>query len=238
MTASLASRLAELQQRITNAARNAGREPTSIRLLAVSKTQPASMVQAAYDAGLRAFGENYVQEALAKQPLLPTDIEWHCIGPLQSNKSKPVAEHFAWCQSVDSLKLAERLARQRPANMAPLNVCLQLHIGDELSKSGIAPAAADALAEAIAGLPNLRLRGVMTIPPPTDQHDQQRRWFAEARHCYEQLQRRHPGLDTLSMGMSADLEAAIAEGSTLIRVGTALFGARPAKTQDASPCDA
>ena len=230
MTASLASRLTELQQRITNAARAAGREPTRIRLLAVSKTQPADVVRAAYDAGLRAFGENYVQEALTKQAQLPADIEWHCIGPLQSNKSKPVAEHFAWCQSVDSQKLAERLARQRPAGMAPLNVCIQLKIGDEDSKSGIAPSEAPALADAIAALPALRLRGVMTIPPPSEDLAQQRRWFAEARGCYEQLQRRHPGLDTLSMGMSADLEAAIAEGSTLIRVGTALFGARPAKT--------
>lgn len=230
MTDSLASRLAALQERIRNAAAAAGREPTSIRLLAVSKTQPAGTIQQAYDAGLRAFGENYVQEALAKQSLLPADIEWHCIGPLQSNKSKPVAEHFAWCQSVDSLKLAERLARQRPAGLAPLNVCLQLKIGDEDSKSGIAPADAAALADAIVALPSLRLRGVMTIPPPTEDSEQQRRWFAEARLCFEQLQRQHTGLDTLSMGMSADLEAAIAEGSSLIRVGTALFGARPRKS--------
>lgn len=226
MTDSLASRLAALQERIRNAAAAAGREPTSIRLLAVSKTQPATTIQQAYDAGLRAFGENYVQEALAKQPLLPADIEWYCIGPLQSNKSKSVAEHFAWCQSVDSPKLAERLARQRPAGLAPLNVCIQLKLGDEDSKSGIAPADAAALADAIAVLPGLRLRGVMTIPPPSEDADQQRRWFAEARQCLEQLQHRHAGLDTLSMGMSADLEAAIAEGSTLIRVGTALFGSR------------
>lgn len=230
MTDSLASRLAALQERIRTAALAAGREPTSIRLLAVSKTQPATTIQQAYDAGLRAFGENYVQEALAKQPLLPADIEWHCIGPLQSNKSKPVAEHFGWCQSVDSLKLAERLARQRPAGMAPLQVCIQLKLGDEDSKSGIAVGEAAALADAIAALPSLRLRGVMTIPPPSDDVSQQRRWFAEARHCFEQLQRFHAGLDTLSMGMSGDLEAAIAEGSTLIRVGTALFGARPQKT--------
>lgn len=229
MTDSLASRLAALQERIRTAAQAVGREPTSIRLLAVSKTQPATTIQQAFDAGLRAFGENYVQEALAKQPQLPAEIEWHCIGPLQSNKSKPVAEHFAWCQSVDSRKLAERLARQRPAGMAPLQVCIQLKIGDEDSKSGIAVGEAAALADAIATLPALRLRGVMTIPPPSDDVSQQRRWFAEARHCFEQLQRAHPGLDTLSMGMSADLEAAIAEGSTLIRVGTALFGARAKK---------
>lgn len=230
MTDSLASRLAALQERIRTAAVAVGREPTSIRLLAVSKTQSAATIQQAYDAGLRAFGENYVQEALAKQPLLPADIEWHCIGPLQSNKSKPVAEHFAWCQSVDSVKLAERLARQRPAGLAPLNVCIQLKIGDEDSKSGIAPADAAALADAIVALPGLLLRGVMTIPPPSEDRDVQRRGFAEARHCFEQLQRRHASLDTLSMGMSADLEAAIAEGSSLIRVGTALFGERPRKT--------
>ena len=229
MTDSLASRLAALQERIRTAALAAGREPTSVRLLAVSKTQPTATIQQAYDAGLRAFGENYVQEALAKQPLLPADIEWHCIGPLQSNKSKPVAEHFAWCQSVDSLKLAERLARQRPAGMAPLNVCIQLKIGDEDSKRGLLPAEASALADAVVALPGLRLRGVMTIPPASDDNDQQHCWFAEARLCFEQLQRRHAGLDTLSMGMSADLEAAIAEGSTLIRVGTALFGARTVK---------
>ncbi|NQD35821.1 YggS family pyridoxal phosphate-dependent enzyme [Permianibacter sp. IMCC34836] len=227
MAASLASRLTDLHARIADAARQAGRDPRSIHLLAVSKTQPASAILSAYDAGLRAFGENYVQEALSKQPQLPADIEWHCIGPLQSNKSKPVAEHFAWCQSVDSLKLAERLARQRPAGLPALNVCLQLNVGAEVSKSGITAAEAGALAEAVAALPGLRLRGLMTIPPPSDDPGQQRRWFAEARGCFEALQRQHPSLDTLSMGMSSDLEAAIAEGSTLIRIGTALFGARP-----------
>ncbi len=229
MTESLASRLTAVRARIADAARAAGRDPASVRLLAVSKTQPAAIIQAAYDAGLRAFGENYVQEALAKQPMLPADIEWHCIGPLQSNKSKPVAEHFAWCQSVDSLKLAERLSRQRPPDRPPLNICLQLKIADEDSKSGIAPAEAATLADAVATLPQLRLRGVMTIPPPTEDVTLQRRWFAEARTVFEQLKARHPQLDTLSMGMSADLEAAIAEGSTLIRIGSALFGARPPK---------
>lgn len=230
MAASLASRLTALQARIAHAAQLAGRDPHRIRLLAVSKTQTPAVIQTAYDAGLRAFGENYVQEALSKQPLLPADIEWHCIGPLQSNKSKPVAEHFAWCQSVDSLKLAERLARQRPASLPPLNVCLQLKVGTEASKSGLDANALLALAGAVAALPGLRLRGLMTIPPASDEPGQQRRWFAEARQVYEQLASQHAGIDTLSMGMSADLEAAIAEGSTLIRVGTALFGARPAPT--------
>ncbi len=229
MAESLASRLTALRARIADAARAAGRDPATIRLLAVSKTQSAAIIQAGYDAGLRAFGENYVQEALTKQAALPADIEWHCIGPLQSNKSKPVAEHFAWCQSVDSLKLAARLSRQRPATLPPLNICLQLKIGDEDSKSGVAPADADALADAVVALPNLCLRGLMTIPPPTDDVTQQRRWFAEAGAVFVRLKARLPTLDTLSMGMSADLEAAIAEGSTLIRVGSALFGARPAK---------
>lgn len=229
MTGSLASRLAELRQRIGTAAQQAGRDPASIRLLAVSKTQPAAQLQAAYALGLRAFGENYVQEALSKQAELPADIEWHCIGPLQSNKSRPVAEHFDWCQSVDSEKLAERLGRQRPAGMAPLNVCIQLKLGDEASKSGVAASAVSALAATIVAQPGLRLRGLMTIPPASDDPASQRRWFAEARTVFQTLQQDYPALDTLSMGMSNDLETAIAEGSTLIRVGSALFGARPPK---------
>lgn len=229
MTGSLASRLAELRQRISTAAQQAGRDPASIRLLAVSKTQPVAQLETAYALGLRAFGENYVQEALTKQAELPADIEWHCIGPLQSNKSKPVAEHFAWCQSVDSQKLAERLARQRPAGLPPLNVCIQLKLGAEDSKSGIAASAVPALAAAIGAQPGLRLRGLMTLPPASTEPVSQRRWFAEARTVFQALQRDYPALDTLSMGMSNDLEAAIAEGSTLIRVGSALFGARPPK---------
>jgi pyridoxal phosphate enzyme (YggS family) len=227
MTAELVSSLTALQQRMADAARAAGRDPATVQLLAVSKTQPAEVLQAAYDVGLRAFGENYIQEALDKQPQLPADIEWHCIGPLQSNKSKLVAQHFAWCQSIDSLKLAERLSQQRPPELPPLNVCIQLHIGGEASKSGIKPAETPPLAAAIAGLPGLRLRGLMTIPPASDDPALQRRWFAEARAVYERLRANHPTVDTLSMGMSGDLEAAIAEGSTMIRVGSALFGARP-----------
>jgi len=229
MTTSLASRLTAAQQRLADAARLAGREPATIHLLAVSKTQTADVVRAAYDAGLRAFGENYIQEAVDKQPLLPADIEWHCIGPVQSNKSKLVAEHFDWCHTVDTLKLAERLNNQRPPDMPPLNVCIQLHVGGEDNKSGIGADEVTAVAAAIAGLPRLRLRGLMTIPPASDDPAEQRRWFAEARAVYEQLRARQSGIDTLSMGMSGDLEAAIAEGSTMIRVGSALFGARPQK---------
>jgi hypothetical protein len=229
MTTSIASRLTATQQRLAEAARSVGRDPATIHLLAVSKTQPADVIQSAYDAGLRAFGENYIQEAVEKQPLLPADIEWHCIGPVQSNKSKLVAAHFAWCHTVDSLKLAERLNQQRPQTLPPLNVCIQLHLGGEDNKSGIGADEVPAVAAAIADLPRLRLRGLMTIPPASDDPTVQRRWFAEARAVYEQLRALQPTVDTLSMGMSGDLEAAIAEGSTMIRVGSALFGARAPK---------
>ncbi len=229
MTTSLTSRLTAAQQRLAEAARSAGRDPATVALLAVSKTQSADVVQAAYDAGLRAFGENYIQEAVAKQPLLPADIEWHCIGPVQSNKSKLVAEHFDWCHTVDTLKLAERLSQQRPPALPPLNVCVQLHVGGEDNKSGIGADEVAAVAAAIAQMPRLRLRGLMTIPPASDDPAEQRRWFAEARAVYERLRAQHATVDTLSMGMSGDLEAAIAEGSTMIRVGSALFGPRPQK---------
>lgn len=230
MTTSMTSRLAATNQRLADAARLAGRDPSTILLLAVTKTHAAEVVHTAYEAGLRAFGENYIQEAVDKQAALPGDIEWHCIGPVQSNKSKLVAEHFAWCHTVDSLRLAERLNNQRPAAMQPLNVCIQLHVGGEDNKSGIDADKVPALAEAIAKLSRLRLRGLMTIPPASDDPAVQRRWFAEARNVYEQLRAQQPTVDTLSMGMSGDLEAAIAEGSTMIRVGTALFGARAAKS--------
>jgi pyridoxal phosphate enzyme (YggS family) len=229
MNTTMASRLKATQQRLAEAARLANRDPATILLLAVSKTQPPDVIQTAYDAGLRAFGENYIQEAVEKQPMLPADIEWHCIGPVQSNKSKLVAEHFDWCHTVDSLKLAERLNNQRSPALPPLNVCIQLHVGGEDSKSGISAGEVPSVAAAIAELPRLRLRGLMTIPPASDDPAEQRRWFAEARTVYEQLRAQYPTVDTLSMGMSGDLEAAIAEGSTMIRVGSALFGPRPPK---------
>ncbi len=232
MTTSMASRLTATQHRLAEAARLAGRDPAAILLLAVSKTQSADVIQAAYDAGLRAFGENYIQEAVDKQPLLPADIEWHCIGPVQSNKSKLVAEHFDWCHTVDTLKLAERLNNQRPPALPPLNICIQLHVGGEDNKSGIGADEVLSVAAAIAALPRLCLRGLMTIPPASDDPAEQRRWFAEARAVYEQLRAQHPTVDTLSMGMSGDLEAAIAEGSTMIRVGSALFGPRPVKAAE------
>jgi PLP dependent protein len=234
MTNSMASRLTATQQRLTEAARQTGRDPAAILLLAVSKTQPADVIQVAYDAGLRAFGENYIQEAVEKKPLLPVDIEWHCIGPVQSNKSKLVAEHFDWCHTVESLRLAERLNQQRPETLPPLNVCIQLHVGGEDNKSGISADEIPAIAAAIAGMPRLRLRGLMTIPPASDDPAEQRRWFAEAHEVYERLRVQQPTVDTLSMGMSGDLEAAIAEGSTMIRVGSALFGPRPQKIEKAA----
>lgn len=224
----LASRLQQIRERVQQACQQSGRNPQQVQLLAVSKTFPATAVDAAYALGLRAFGENYVQEAITKMAALPNDIEWHCIGPLQSNKAKSVSQHFAWCQSVDSLALAQRLSRLREG-LPPLQICLQAHIGDEQSKSGLKTDDLLRVADAVLALPHLTLRGVMTIPPPSNDTATQRRWFAEAFAVYEKLRTIGREVDTLSMGMSADLEAAIAEGSTMVRVGSALFGSRPAK---------
>jgi pyridoxal phosphate enzyme (YggS family) len=224
----LSSRLQQIRERVQQACQQNGRDLSQVQLLAVSKTFPADSVAEAYALGLRCFGENYVQEAVDKMALLPHDIEWHCIGPLQSNKAKWVSQHFDWCQSVDSLALAQRLSRLR-AGLPPLNICLQLHIGGEHSKSGLSGDELLRAAEAVLRLPHLHLRGLMTIPPPSDDVATQRKWFAQARQLFEQLQTRSAQIDTLSMGMSADLEAAIAEGSTMVRVGSALFGSRAAK---------
>src|SRR5690606_19203547 len=217
-----------VRERLDNAARAAGRDPAAITLLAVSKTQPAASIRAAHAGGLRDFGENYLQEALDKIALLRdlADIRWHFIGPMQSNKTRAIAEHFAWAHGVDRLKIAERLSQQRPAALPPLNVCLQVNIDGEASKSGVAPEALPALADAVAALPGLRLRGLMAIPAPSDDAAAQRAPFFRLAQQLATLRARLPGLDTLSMGMSDDLEAAIAEGSTLVRVGTAIFGPR------------
>ena len=229
----IALNLETVRQRIRSACAAAGRDAAQVTLLAVSKIQPAAAVRAAYDAGQRAFGENYVQEgvdkiaALAAQADLP-GIEWHCIGPLQSNKTRPVAEHFDWAHSVDRFKIAERLSAQRPADKPPLNVCIEVNIDGGASKSGIAPADAPALARAVAALPRLRLRGIMTIPDPAPEAAMRAK-HARARALLETLRADGLELDTLSMGMSADLEAAIAEGATLVRIGTAIFGPRPPK---------
>lgn len=223
----ISANLQAVTARIHAAARNCGRSPDKIRLLAVSKTWPASCVIAAADSGQRAFGENYVQEGVDKiREVGRPDLEWHFIGPLQSNKSRPVAESFAWVHSVDRLKVAERLSRQRPEHLPPLQVCLQVNISNESTKSGLAPEDALPLALEIARLPRLTLRGLMAIPEPAADFEQQRRSFRRLRELFEILNREGLALDTLSMGMSNDIEAAIAEGATLVRVGTAIFGER------------
>ncbi|WDD96423.1 YggS family pyridoxal phosphate-dependent enzyme [Burkholderia sp. FERM BP-3421] len=225
----LAARLASVHQRIDAAARAAGRAPDTVALLAVSKTFPADDVRAAHAAGQRAFGENYVQESLDKIDALAdlrASLEWHFIGPLQSNKTRPVAERFDWVHSVDRLKIAQRLAEQRPAHLPPLNVCVQVNISGEASKSGVAPGRLAEVAHAVAALPTLRLRGLMAIPEPAGGADAQRAPHRALRALFEQLRADGLALDTLSMGMSADLEAAVHEGATIVRIGTAIFGAR------------
>ena len=220
----LADNLSAISARIASAAQAAGRDPASVQLLAVSKTKPASAIREIHAAGVCDFGENYLQEALTKQQALSDlPLIWHFIGPIQSNKTKAIAEHFDWVHSVDRLKIAQRLSEQRPAGMAPLNICLQVNVSGEDSKSGCAAADLPALAKAVAALPNLRLRGLMAIPEPTDDRVAQEAAFASLRTQQEHL---GLGLDTLSMGMSHDLEAAIAQGATWVRIGTALFGAR------------
>lgn len=220
----LADNLSTICARITEGAQAAGRDPASVHLLAVSKTKPASAIREVHAAGVRDFGENYLQEALTKQQQLgDLPLIWHFIGPIQSNKTKAIAEHFDWVHSVDRLKIAQRLSEQRPAGLAPLNICLQVNVSGEDSKAGCAPTDLPALAEAIAALPNLQLRGLMAIPEPTEDRTAQEAAFERLRQLQEGL---GLGLDTLSMGMSHDLEAAIAQGATWVRIGTALFGAR------------
>lgn len=207
-----------------------GRQPDAVRLLAVSKTFGPEAVQEAVAAGQRAFGENYLQEGLDKIRALndagAPALEWHFIGPIQSNKTRPIAEHFAWVHTVEREKIAARLSEQRPAGMAPLQICLQVNISGEASKSGVAPEEVAALAHKVATLPNLTLRGLMAIPEPAVEFAQQRAAFARLRALYEQLRADGLALDTLSMGMSADMRAAIFEGATIVRVGSAIFGAR------------
>jgi len=223
----LADKYSAVRRQITLACENASRSPDSVSLLAVSKTRSADEVRELSRCGQRAFGENYLQEALDKiEALSDLGLEWHFIGPIQSNKTRPIAEHFDWVHSVDRLKIATRLSEQRPARLPPLNICLQVNISDEASKSGCSPDELPTLAAAVARLPNLRLRGLMAIPKPEDDPQRQRAVFAQVRELLQQLQQSHPGLDTLSMGMSADIDAAIQEGSTLVRVGTSLFGPR------------
>ena len=220
----IADNIGQVGQRIRAAADAVQRDASSIHLLAVSKTKPAQAVREAYAAGLHDFGENYLQEALGKQAdLTDLPLSWHFIGPIQSNKTRAIAENFAWVHSVDRLKIAQRLSEQRPADLAPLNICIQVNVSGEASKSGCTPADLPALANAISALPRLKLRGLMAIPEPTEDRAAQDAAFAAVRDLQASL---NLPLDTLSMGMSHDLESAIAQGATWVRIGTALFGAR------------
>lgn len=222
-------KLDKVTARLHTAAQSAGRDPAEILLLAVSKTQPADAIEQAWRWGQRHFGENYLQEALAKQTQLATlaDLQWHFIGPIQSNKTQAIAGHFHWVHSVDRAKIARRLSDQRPPELPPLQVCLQVNLDAEASKAGVAPEELPELARSVAALPGLTLRGLMAIPAPRDNPAEQREAFARLRRALEELNRQGLSLDTLSMGMSGDLEAAVAEGSTLVRVGTDIFGPRP-----------
>ncbi|CAI8702077.1 MULTISPECIES: YggS family pyridoxal phosphate-dependent enzyme [unclassified Pseudomonas] len=220
----IADNIFHVGSRIQTATQAAHRPENSVQLLAVSKTKPAEALREAYAAGLRDFGENYLQEALGKQlELADLPLIWHFIGPIQSNKTRAIAEHFDWVHSVDRLKIAQRLSEQRPAELPPLNICIQVNVSGEASKSGCTPADLPALAEAINALPRLKLRGLMAIPEPTEDRAEQDAAFAAVQKLQASLDL---PLDTLSMGMSHDLESAIAQGATWVRIGTALFGAR------------
>ncbi len=231
-----AQRLNQLWQRIHAAEATAGRAAGSVQLLAVSKTFPIEVVDAIASCGQKAFGENYAQEGVEKAAQRP-DLEWHFIGPIQSNKTRGIAEHFTWVHTIDRLKIAERLSAQRSAILPPMQVCLQVNISDEASKSGCAPDTALALCQAIAAQPNLKLRGLMAIPEATDDPTDQRHYFAALRQLMAEINAADPSLklDTLSMGMSGDLEAAVAEGATIVRVGSAIFGQRSYATNTNNP---
>ena len=223
-----------VRERLKQACARTGRDANAVSLLAVSKTFDADAVCLALDAGQHAFGENYVQEGTEKIEVLrqrrpDAALQWHCIGPLQSNKTRPVAEAFDWVQSVDRLKIAQRLSEQRPADLPPLQICLQVNVDGGANKSGVAPEALADLASVVVLLPRLKLRGLMCIPEPSPDFDTQRELFLRAKALFDQLNARGMELDTLSMGMSDDLEAAVAAGSTMVRVGRGVFGSRPTK---------
>lgn len=227
----IALNLQSVRERIAAACASAGRDVNEVTLLPVSKTFGPEAVREAFAAGARAFGENYIQEAVEKQALLADlPVQWHCIGPIQSNKTRLVATHFAWAQTVDRLKIAQRLSEQRPEDLPPLSVCIQVNIDGGPTKSGVPPADALALAREVADLPRLRLRGLLTIPEPADSYEAQLAVHRKARALFDALRDAGLPLDTLSMGMTADLEAAIHAGSTMVRVGTAIFGTRARKT--------
>ncbi|WP_150539791.1 YggS family pyridoxal phosphate-dependent enzyme [Actinobacillus vicugnae] len=229
---SISENLARISQQIQQFAQQTGRD--NVRLLAVSKTKPVEMIEQAIYAGQRAFGENYVQEGVEKIAYFAKtpDLEWHFIGPLQSNKTRLVAEHFDWIQTVDRLKIAERLSVQRPVDKAPLNVLIQINISDEDSKSGIAPEQMLSLAKQIYQLPHLRLRGLMAIPKPESDPQQQKIALSKMQQLFDRLQAEFDGIDTLSMGMSDDMQSAIECGSTMVRIGTAIFGTRDYPTKN------
>lgn len=225
--ATIASQVSKVLTRIEGAASQTSRRSDEITLIAVSKTKPAETIEAAAACGLQHFGENYLQEALDKiETLHELDLTWHFIGPIQSNKTRPIAEHFDWVHSVDRLKIAQRLSDQRPAHLGPVNICLQVNISNEDTKSGVSAEQAPELASAIATLPNIRLRGLMAIPKPSDDPAEQAAAFYKVVTLFNTLRHTIPELDTLSMGMSQDLEAAIAAGSTMVRIGTDIFGER------------
>ena len=227
MNSSIADNITRIRVQIQAACQAAGRAPDSVQLLAVSKTWGTDAVRQAYAAGQTAFGENYIQEAVDKiTALRDLPLVWHCIGPIQSNKTRLVAEHFDWVHSVDRLKIAQRLSAQRPAELPPLQVCIQVNVDGGDNKSGVSPQELPALAQAVAALPRLQLRGLMTIPEPAETDAQMRAVHRQAKDLFEQMRAQGLPLDTLSMGMSADMAAAIAEGSTMVRVGTAIFGQR------------
>jgi pyridoxal phosphate enzyme (YggS family) len=224
------ARLTEVRERIAHACTKAGRPVDSVRLVAVSKTFPVSAVRDAAAGGQQDFGENYVQEALEKiAACRDLPLTWHFIGPIQSNKTRAIAESFDWVHTIEREKIARRLSEQRPADRAPLDVCIEVNVSGEASKSGVAPGEVDALAHSVSALPRLKLRGLMAIPEPTDDGALQQRRFAELSAIRDRLARDGLALDTLSMGMSADLEAAVAEGATMVRIGTAIFGHRAVK---------
>ena len=223
----ISDKIAHLLERVRLAAEKSQRTAGSVKVLAVSKTHPAQAIRAAHQCGLQDFGESYLQEALTKMAELgDLPLTWHFIGPIQSNKARPIAEHFAWVHSVDRSKIARRLSDCRPPDLPPLQVCLQVNISSEQSKSGVSLEELPQLAREVVGMPRLQLRGLMAIPAPTTDFAQQRAAFASLRLALVRIQALAPGMDTLSMGMSDDLEAAIAEGSTMVRVGTDIFGSR------------
>ena len=227
MNTSIADNIARVRAQMAAACQSAGRAPGSVQLLAVSKTWSADAVRTAHATGQIDFGENYIQEAVDKiTALRDLPLVWHCIGPIQSNKTRLVAEHFDWVHSIDRLKIAQRLSEQRPEHLPPLQVCIQVNVDGGETKSGVSPQELPALAQAVATLPRLQLRGLMTIPEPAETEAQMRAVHRQAKDLFEQLRTQGLPLDTLSMGMSADMAAAIAEGSTLVRVGTAIFGQR------------